>query len=108
MASYADSSPASSLDDDGLFVQSDQAELIQTGLSCLLNDHNRAMITYNVAYLVVLVDAYRRTQIIASKSAAALVRAHSHQQSFEAADQPNLISAPDPRDNDNPLPKLFY
>lgn len=65
------------------------------------------MITYNVAYLVVLVDAYRRTQIIASKSAAALVRAATSH-SFEADSQPNMIEAPNPHDNDNPLPKLFY
>lgn len=45
------------------FVQSEQAELVQTGLTCLQNEHNNAILSFNVAYLVVLVDAYRRTQI---------------------------------------------
>jgi len=42
-------------------VESEQCEIIQMGLSCLQNEHNNAILSFNIAYLVVLVDAFRRT-----------------------------------------------
>ena len=79
------------------FVVSQQAELIQTGLSCLQNDPNPAILNYNIAYLTVLVDAYRRTQIIAR--AQTIDRATFEKQSERIPIGP---------ENDNPLPHLFH
>ena len=42
--------------------ETDQHEIIHTGLTCLQKDHNNSIISFNTAYLVVLVDAFRRTQ----------------------------------------------
>jgi ABC-type transporter Mla MlaB component len=42
--------------------QDDKLELIQTGLTILQKDHNNAIITFNSAYLVLLVDAYKKCQ----------------------------------------------
>ena len=60
------------------------------------------MLTFNVAYLVVLVDAYRRTQIIARTTEIARTQS--------VAEQPlsNRLRPQDPLEFDNPLPHQLF
>ena len=44
--------------------ENDQSQVIQTGLTYLQQKHNESIKNFNTAYVVVLVEAYRRTQIL--------------------------------------------
>lgn len=41
-------------------VDNERLELIQTGLTCLQKDHNNAILTFNTAYLALLIDSFKK------------------------------------------------
>lgn len=43
-------------------VDNERLELIQTGLTCLQKDHNNAILTFNTAYLALLIDSFKKCQ----------------------------------------------